>query len=101
MITVVSRLEPARGRIDNIRGFRQQKDFRVVAVAYQGLCTFEFGVVVETFALPRPSFMPAFCLPFAPRRPVRSRPWVRTGARVVGPWRAAALARSIQAGKPG
>ncbi len=27
---------------------------RVAAVAYQGLCTFEFGVVVEVFALPRP-----------------------------------------------
>jgi AraC family transcriptional regulator, transcriptional activator FtrA len=27
---------------------------RVVAVAYDGLCTFEFGVVVEVFALPRP-----------------------------------------------
>jgi AraC family transcriptional activator FtrA len=27
---------------------------RVVAVAYHGLCTFEFGVVVEVFALPRP-----------------------------------------------
>ena len=27
---------------------------RVAAVAYQGLCTFEFGVVVEMFALPRP-----------------------------------------------
>jgi AraC family transcriptional activator FtrA len=27
---------------------------RVVAVAYGGLCTFEFGIVVEVFALPRP-----------------------------------------------
>jgi AraC family transcriptional activator FtrA len=26
----------------------------VVAVAYEGLCTFEFGIVVEAFALPRP-----------------------------------------------
>ena len=26
----------------------------VVAVAYDGLCTFEFGVAVEVFALPRP-----------------------------------------------
>ena len=26
----------------------------VVAVAYDGLCTFEFGVAVEIFALPRP-----------------------------------------------
>ena len=27
---------------------------RVVALAYEGLCTFEFGIVVEAFALPRP-----------------------------------------------
>ena len=27
---------------------------RVVAVAYQGLSTFEFGIVVEVFGLPRP-----------------------------------------------
>ncbi len=27
---------------------------RVVALAYDGLCTFEFGIVVEMFALPRP-----------------------------------------------
>jgi AraC family transcriptional activator FtrA len=27
---------------------------RVVAVAYHGLCTFEFGIVVEVFGLPRP-----------------------------------------------
>src|SRR5207248_2975445 len=26
----------------------------VVALAYEGLCTFEFGLVVEAFALPRP-----------------------------------------------
>src|SRR5258708_15340257 len=27
---------------------------RVVALAYDGLCTFEFGIVVEIFGLPRP-----------------------------------------------
>jgi AraC family transcriptional activator FtrA len=27
---------------------------RVAAVAYERLCTFEFGIVVEVFALPRP-----------------------------------------------
>ena len=27
---------------------------RVVAIAYDGLCTFEFGCTVELFALPRP-----------------------------------------------
>ncbi|HZR25925.1 MAG TPA: transcriptional regulator FtrA [Vicinamibacterales bacterium] len=31
-----------------------QAPHRVVAVAYHGLCTFEFGVVVEVFALRRP-----------------------------------------------
>lgn len=28
----------------------------VVAIVYDGLCTFEFGIVVEAFALPRPEF---------------------------------------------
>jgi AraC family transcriptional regulator, transcriptional activator FtrA len=28
----------------------------VAALAYDGLCTFEFGIVVEVFALPRPEF---------------------------------------------
>jgi AraC family transcriptional activator FtrA len=28
----------------------------VVAVAYDGLCTFEFGIAVEVFGLPRPEF---------------------------------------------
>src|SRR5207248_3029407 len=27
---------------------------RVVVLAYDGLCTFEFGIVVEMFGLPRP-----------------------------------------------
>jgi len=31
-----------------------RRPHRVVAVAYDGLCTFEFGIVVEAFALPRP-----------------------------------------------
>lgn len=30
------------------------KNRKVVAVAYDGLCTFEFGVAVEVFGLPRP-----------------------------------------------
>jgi AraC family transcriptional activator FtrA len=30
----------------------------VVALAYDGLCTFEFGVAVEIFALPRPELGP-------------------------------------------
>ena len=28
----------------------------VCALAYDGLCTFEFGIAVELFALPRPEF---------------------------------------------
>src|SRR2546422_6144423 len=31
-----------------------RRPHRVVALAYEGLCTFEFGIVVEAFALPRP-----------------------------------------------
>jgi AraC family transcriptional regulator, transcriptional activator FtrA len=31
---------------------------RVVALAYDGLCTFEFGIVVEVFGLPRPELGP-------------------------------------------
>jgi AraC family transcriptional activator FtrA len=31
---------------------------RVVALAYDGLCTFEFGCTVELFALPRPEALP-------------------------------------------
>jgi len=30
------------------------RDRQVVALAYNGLCTFEFGIVVEIFGLPRP-----------------------------------------------
>ena len=30
---------------------------RVVALAYDGLCTFEFGVAVEIFGLPRPEMV--------------------------------------------
>jgi len=30
------------------------KSHRVVALAYDGLCTFEFGIVIELFGLPRP-----------------------------------------------
>ena len=29
---------------------------RVAAIVYDGLCTFEFGIVVEIFGLPRPEF---------------------------------------------
>ena len=30
---------------------------QVVALAYDGLCTFEFGVAVEIFGLPRPEML--------------------------------------------
>src|SRR5262249_55628675 len=30
----------------------------VVAITYDGLCTFEFGIVVEVFGLPRPEMGP-------------------------------------------
>lgn len=34
--------------------FPTRNKHRVVALAYDGLCTFEFGITVEIFALPRP-----------------------------------------------
>ncbi len=33
---------------------RTESRHRVIALAYDGLCTFEFGVAVEIFGLPRP-----------------------------------------------
>jgi AraC family transcriptional activator FtrA len=33
---------------------------RVAALAYDGLCTFEFGIVVEVFGLPRPELGPGW-----------------------------------------
>lgn len=33
---------------------RRSAPHRVVVLAYEGLCTFEFGIVVEMFGLPRP-----------------------------------------------
>src|SRR5271156_2513279 len=32
-----------------------KKRHAIAALAYDGLCTFEFGIVVELFGLPRPS----------------------------------------------
>jgi AraC family transcriptional activator FtrA len=32
----------------------RRRNRRVAALAYDGLCTFEFGIVIEMFALPRP-----------------------------------------------
>ena len=37
---------------------RQRDPWRVVALAYEGLHTFEFGVAVEVFGLPRPELDP-------------------------------------------
>src|SRR5258708_34421211 len=36
------------------RGIEKIASHKVVAFAYEGLCTFEFGIVVELFGLPRP-----------------------------------------------
>ncbi|AUQ58763.1 transcriptional regulator, AraC family [Phaeobacter inhibens] len=38
------------------RDSNPQKHPLVCAIAYDGLCTFEFGIAVELFALPRPEF---------------------------------------------
>ena len=40
------------------RQTRVRDPLNVVALAYDGLCTFELGVVVEVFGLPRPEFDP-------------------------------------------
>ena len=56
---------------------------RVVAVAYDGLCTFEFGIVVEAFALPRPELhVPwyRFAVCSLERGPVRAAGGVTVGA---------------------
>jgi AraC family transcriptional activator FtrA len=37
---------------------RTKKQHVVAALAYDGLCTFEFGIVVELFGLPRPTMKP-------------------------------------------
>lgn len=52
---------------------------RVVALAYDGLCTFEFGLVVEVFGLDRPELPPL------------ERPWYQFSVAAVdpGPLRAA------------
>jgi hypothetical protein len=39
---------------------------RVVALAYDGLCTFEFGVAVEIFGLPRKWANDGIALPSPP-----------------------------------
>jgi AraC family transcriptional activator FtrA len=57
----------------------------VVAVAYDGLCTFEFGIVVEVFGLPRPELGPSWyrfrvCSP--ERRPLRATGGVTVSAPV-------------------
>src|SRR5258708_27379726 len=36
------------------RNIEKIASHKVVALAYEGLCTFEFGIVVELFGLPRP-----------------------------------------------
>lgn len=46
----------------------------VCAIAYDGLCTFEFGIAVELFALPRPEFVHwyRFCTVKAEPGPMRA-----------------------------
>jgi AraC family transcriptional activator FtrA len=53
---------------------RSPSPHRVVALAYEGLCTFEFGIVVEMFGLPRPEMNPwyEFSVCGLNKRPVRA-----------------------------
>lgn len=53
---------------------RSPSPHRVVALAYEGLCTFEFGIVVEMFGLPRPEMHPwyEFSVCGLNKRPVRA-----------------------------
>lgn len=49
------------GKMDNVRSYPAKSrnaaiNPLVCAIAYDGLCTFEFGIAVELFALPRPEF---------------------------------------------
>jgi len=47
-----------------------------VALAYDGLCTFEFGIAVEVFGLPRPEMEPGwyrFAVAAAQPGPLRAR----------------------------
>jgi AraC family transcriptional activator FtrA len=57
---------------------------RVAALAYDGLCTFEFGIVVEVFGLPRPELGAGWydfevCAP--ERGPIRAMGGIRVEAR--------------------
>ena len=54
----------------------------VVAVAYDGLCTFEFGCAVEVFGLPRPEMEPAwyrFAVAAAEAGPLRAAGGITVG----------------------
>src|SRR6478752_4783951 len=59
------------------------KNHLVVALAYDGLCTFEFGCVVEMFALPRPELgvdWYRFAVCAEERGPVRAAGGIRVQA---------------------
>jgi AraC family transcriptional regulator, transcriptional activator FtrA len=43
--------------LDSFRYYHVMKKHLVVALAYDGLCTFEMGCVIEIFALPRPEIV--------------------------------------------
>ena len=61
-----------------------RRPHRVVALAYEGLCTFEFGIVVEAFALPRPELKVPwyrFTVCSLEPRPIRALGGIRVHAR--------------------
>lgn len=76
------------------------KDHLVVALAYDGLCTFEFGCVVEMFSLARPELgvdWYRFAVCAAERGPVRAA----GGIQVVAPHGLTMLARADTIVVPG
>ena len=64
-------------------GARPPRNNRVAVVAYDGLCTFEFGIAVEVFGLPRPEMGPdwyRFTVVAAEPGPLRATGGIRVAA---------------------
>lgn len=68
-VTIIVKIVPRAGPLS-----RSTRPHRVVVLAYEGLCTFEFGIVVEMFGLPRPELKQwyQFSVCGLDKRPVRA-----------------------------